>query len=101
MLRSQPSICGYSGTVIAAGGFTGESAAAVVAAGDADLVRFGRHFISNPDLPERLRCNLPLNRYDRSTFYGGDGRDYIDCPTPADLAPAANSLPPAELQTWG
>ena len=79
----------FSGTLIAAGGFTGESAAAIVAAGDADLVAFGRHFLSNPDLPERLRRNLPLNRYDRSTFYGGDGRGYIDYPPYAELAPAA------------
>ncbi len=78
----------FSRALIAAGGFTGESAAAIVAAGDADLVAFGRHFISNPDLPERIRRNLPLNRYDRSTFYGGDGRGYIDYPTHADLAPA-------------
>jgi N-ethylmaleimide reductase len=79
----------FSCTLIAAGGFTGESAAAIIAAGDADLVAFGRHFISNPDLPERLRRNLPLTRYDRSTFYGGDGRGYIDYPTHADLAPVA------------
>src|ERR1700758_3595810 len=79
----------FSRTLIAAGGFTGESAAAVVASGDADFVAFGRHFISNPDLPERLRRNLPLSRYDRSTFYGGDGRGYIDYPTHTDLAPAA------------
>jgi N-ethylmaleimide reductase len=79
----------FGRTLIAAGGFTGESAAATVAAGDADLVAFGRHFISNPDLPERLRRNWPLNRYDRSTFYGGDGRGYIDYPTLAEMAPAA------------
>ena len=79
----------FSRTLIAAGGFNGESAAAVVAAGDADLVAFGRHFIANPDLPERLQRRLPLNRYDRSTFYGGDGRGYIDYPTYADMAPAA------------
>jgi N-ethylmaleimide reductase len=79
----------FSRTLIAAGGFTGESAAAIVAAGDADLVAFGRHFIANPDLPERLRRKLPLNRYDRSTFYGGDGRGYIDYPAHADMAPAA------------
>jgi N-ethylmaleimide reductase len=41
----------FSRAPIAAGGFTGDSAAAIVAAGDADLVAFGRHFISNPDLP--------------------------------------------------
>jgi N-ethylmaleimide reductase len=79
----------FSRALIAAGGFTGESAAAIVGAGDADLVAFGRHFISNPDLPERLRRGLPLNRYDRSTFYGGDGRGYIDYPAHADMAAAA------------
>jgi N-ethylmaleimide reductase len=79
----------FSRTLIAAGGFTGESAAAIVAAGDADLVAFGRHFIANPDLPERLRRKLPLNRYDRSTFYGGDGRGYVDYPTHAEMTPTA------------
>jgi hypothetical protein len=33
---------------------------------------------ANPDLPERLRLGLPLTRYDRATFYGGDARGYID-----------------------
>ena len=79
----------FGRTLIAAGGFTAESAATIVEAGDADLVAFGRHFVSNPDLPERIRRNLPLNRYDRSTFYGGDGRGYIDYPTHADLVPVA------------
>jgi N-ethylmaleimide reductase len=78
----------FSRTLIAAGGFTGESAAAIVASGDAALVAFGRHFISNPDLPERLRRGLPLNRYDRSTFYGGDGRGYTDYPTHAETSAA-------------
>jgi len=70
----------FSRTLIAAGGFTPASAEAVVTFGDADLVAFGRHFISNPDLPERLRQGLPLTRYDRSTFYGGDARGYTDYP---------------------
>ena len=64
--------------MIAAGGFAPDSAEAIVAAGDADLVAFGRHFISNPDLPERIRQGLPLTHYDRSTFYGGDARGYTD-----------------------
>jgi N-ethylmaleimide reductase len=81
----------FSRTLIAAGGFAGESAAAIVAAGDADLVAFGRHFIANPDLPERLRRKLPLNRYDRSTFYGGDGRGYTDYPKYADAGIRPNS----------
>jgi len=35
------------------------------------LVAFGRHFITNPDLPYRLRNHLPLNAYDRPSFFGG------------------------------
>lgn len=70
----------FSRTLITAGGFTPASAEAVVSFGDADLVAFGRHFISNPDLPERIRQGLPLTDYDRSTFYGGDARGYTDYP---------------------
>ncbi|MBB2156796.1 alkene reductase [Gluconacetobacter diazotrophicus] len=68
----------FSGTLIAAGGFDGAGAEAIIRAGDADAVAFGRHFISNPDLPERLRHNLPLTPYDRSTFYGGGAHGYVD-----------------------
>jgi N-ethylmaleimide reductase len=78
----------FSRALIAAGGFTPDSAEAIVAAGDADLVAFGRHFISNPDLPERVRRGLPLNRYDRTTFYGGGARGYVDYP-PAEAASTA------------
>jgi N-ethylmaleimide reductase len=70
----------YPGTIIAAGGFKGDSAEAVLAAGDADLVAFGRDFIENPDLPERLRLKLPLNPYDRPTFFGGTEVGYTDYP---------------------
>ena len=70
----------FRGAIIAAGGFTGSSAEAILQSGDADLVAFGRDFISNPDLPERLRRNLPLSAYDRTTFYGGDARGYTDYP---------------------
>lgn len=55
----------YPGTIIAAGGFKGHSAEGILHAGDADLVAFGRDFIANPDLPERLRHGWPLNPYDR------------------------------------
>jgi N-ethylmaleimide reductase len=62
----------FKGTIIAAGGFDGEKANDILQKGDADLVAFGRHFIANPDLVFRLKNNLPLNAYDRDTFYGGD-----------------------------
>ncbi|WP_207460061.1 alkene reductase [Azospirillum sp. SYSU D00513] len=71
----------FGGPVIAAGGFVKETAERVVAQGSADAVAFGRLFIANPDLPERLRQGAPLNRYDRSTFYGGDARGYVDYPS--------------------
>ncbi|AUT65023.1 alkene reductase [Paraburkholderia terrae] len=70
----------FSGVIIAAGGFDGASAEAIINVGDADLVAFGRHFVANPDLPKRLRRNLPLNEYDRSTFYGGSEFGYTDYP---------------------
>lgn len=76
----------YAGTIIAAGGFKRASAEAILADGDADLVAFGRDFIANPDLPERLRRNLPLNAYDRPTFFGGTEVGYTDYPFYEDEA---------------
>lgn len=70
----------FTGTLVAAGGFEPDTAEAVVESGDADLVAFGRHFIANPDLPVRIKQGLPLNRYDRDTFYTFDARGYTDYP---------------------
>jgi N-ethylmaleimide reductase len=70
----------FNGTIIAAGGFEPETAEKAVEIGIADLVAFGRHFVANPDLPKRIRLGLPLNRYDRSTFYTFDARGYTDYP---------------------
>jgi len=71
----------FKGPVIAAGGFNPETAKASIANGDAGLIAFGRHFIANPDLPRRIEFGLPLNPYDRSTFYGYAARGYTDYPT--------------------
>jgi N-ethylmaleimide reductase len=70
----------FGGPVIAAGGFNAEGAEAILTKGDADLVAFGRHFLANPDLPERLRLDLPLNPYNRATFYYGGAEGYVDYP---------------------
>lgn len=52
-----------------------------VGSGRADLVAFGRPFISNPDLVRRLKLNAPLNPPDEATFYGGSAAGYTDYPT--------------------
>jgi N-ethylmaleimide reductase len=70
----------FQGVLISAGGHTRDSAIEDVAAGTADAVAFGRLFIANPDLPERLRQNAPLNPYHRATFYGGGAKGYTDYP---------------------
>ena len=49
--------------------------------GTADLIAFGRDFISNPDLVERFRMNAPLNAIDTATLYGGGAKGYTDYPT--------------------
>jgi N-ethylmaleimide reductase len=51
-----------------------------VETGEADAVSFGRDYISNPDLFERLRENCPLTPSNKSTYYGGDAEGYIDYP---------------------
>ncbi|KAF9078523.1 FMN-linked oxidoreductase [Rhodocollybia butyracea] len=65
--------------LIVADGFT-RDAALSFAERDGFLIAFGKHFISNPDLPGRLEAVLPLSDYDQSTFYGGDdsGKGYTD-----------------------
>ncbi len=83
----------FRGSIIAAGGFNPATAEATVASGDAGLIAFGRHFVANPDLPKRIEHGLPLNPYDRSTFYAFDARGYTDYPFYD--ASVANPLPAA------
>ncbi|KAF1325795.1 12-oxophytodienoate reductase, partial [Globisporangium splendens] len=70
----------YKGVLMTASGYDRESALKVVADGDADIVAFGRYFISNPDLVKRLHRNAELTEYDVETFYFGDTRGYTDYP---------------------
>ncbi len=53
-------------------------------ANGADLVAFGKPYIANPDLVERLRRNTPLNAPDKATFYGGGAEGYTDYETLAN-----------------
>lgn len=71
----------FKGAIISAGAHDRESGNQAIAAGNADLIAYGRLFISNPDLPKRFEINAPLNPYDRSLFYGGTEKGYTDYPT--------------------
>jgi N-ethylmaleimide reductase len=71
----------FKGTLIVAGGFEAETAARWLREGRADLIAFGRKFIANPDLPERLRVGAPFNIDDPTTYYGGGEKGYTDYPS--------------------
>ncbi len=70
----------YDGVYIANGNYDADRAAAAIMAGDADAISFGRAFIANPDLPERLRVEAELTKPDQATFYGGGVKGYSDYP---------------------
>ena len=70
----------FGGPYIANEGFTAESAQAALDAGWADAVSFGKAFIANPDLVERLRAGAPLNPPVPATFYGLGSEGYVDYP---------------------
>ncbi|MBK1701559.1 alkene reductase [Thiococcus pfennigii] len=76
----------FPGTYIANNGYTRALALAARAEDSADLIAFGRPFIANPDLVERLRRDAPLNTPDEATFYGGDAHGYTDYPFLASAA---------------
>jgi N-ethylmaleimide reductase len=79
----------YQGTLMVNWDYDQEKGNAAIANGDADLVSYGKLFISNPDLPERFKLNAPLNPPDPNTFYGGGEAGYIDYPSLKELQPAS------------
>jgi N-ethylmaleimide reductase len=70
----------FNGLTMANNGYDLELAEKTLREGRADLIAFGRPYISNPDLVERLRRGAPLAKPDKDTFYGGDARGYTDYP---------------------
>lgn len=70
----------FSGKILYAGKYTVERGVRVVKAGWGDLIAFGRPFIANPDLPERIAQGWPLNAVDPATMYGGTDKGYTDYP---------------------
>jgi N-ethylmaleimide reductase len=73
----------FAGTFIASGGFDHERAERVLAEGRADLVAFGRPWIANPDLVERMRDGIALATPDPATFYSPGTAGYTDYPRAA------------------
>ncbi len=71
----------FPGALIFCGGYDAERAEALIAAGTADAVAFGRPYIANPDLVARFAQGAALNAPDASTFYGGADKGYTDYPT--------------------
>jgi N-ethylmaleimide reductase len=71
----------FKGTYIANNGYDLALANKVLNANEADLIAFGKPFLANPDLVERLKRGAPLNAPDKATFYGGGARGYTDYPT--------------------
>ena len=86
-LRSRFKQGNEHGAWIVNNGYTRAMAIETVASGAADLVAFGKPFISNPDLVRRLRDDAPLAALNRDTLYGGGAAGYTDYPA-LELAPA-------------
>lgn len=70
----------YNGTLMINGGFDQDSGNEVIASGNADLVAFGKPYISNPDLVERFENDIELAEWDKDTFYTPGKEGYTDYP---------------------
>jgi len=79
----------FDGPLIVNDGYDAQTAEAVLERGEADLVSFGKLYLANPDLPERVRQGGPYNKPDLSTFYGGGSEGYTDYPTLEEVAQPA------------
>ena len=73
----------YHGTLMINAGFDQEKGNAVIERGDADLVSFGKPYISNPNLVERFAEDAPLTEWDDKTFYTPGKKGYLDYPVEA------------------
>jgi 2,4-dienoyl-CoA reductase-like NADH-dependent reductase (Old Yellow Enzyme family) len=78
----------FGGVYVANEGFTREAAEAVIGAGEADAVAFGKLFLANPDLPRRFGLGAPLNAWNSETFYSDGPTGYTDYPALEEQAAA-------------
>lgn len=70
----------FGGVVIANQGLSAEVATEIINGGGADAVAWGKYFISNPDLPEKIRKGIPFTTFDPTTFYTEGPKGYVDYP---------------------
>ena len=70
----------FAGPLVLNSDYTLDQAQAVLQASVADAISFGRPFIANPDLPERLRTGAPLAEVDSTTWYSQGAEGYVDYP---------------------
>lgn len=71
----------FSGVIVGSGAYTMEKAEMLIHKGYIDAVAFGRNYIANPDLVERLQRHKKLNEQHPESFYGGGAEGYTDYPT--------------------
>ena len=71
----------FQGPFILAGGFDASTAEAALQAGQADLIAFGRPFLANQDLVQRMQAGAAMNALDMATLYTADAKGYTDYPT--------------------
>tara|TARA_R110000744_G_scaffold139335_1_gene250343 strand:- start:971 stop:2095 length:1125 start_codon:yes stop_codon:yes gene_type:complete len=70
----------FGGCIMYAGKYTPEKAVRILTEGKGDIFGFGRPFIANPDLPERIKNKWSLNSVDPTSMYGGTAKGYTDYP---------------------
>jgi N-ethylmaleimide reductase len=75
----------YKGTLLSCGGHSRESGERMLENNEADLIVYGKPFISNPDLVERMKAGASLAEPDKDTFYHGGAKGYTDYPLMKDL----------------
>ncbi|MDP5032857.1 MAG: alkene reductase [Paraglaciecola sp.] len=80
-----------TGVFIANGEFSPQEAGEWIEQGHADAIAFGRLFIANPDLPDRIGNQGPYNEANEDTYYGGGAQGYVDYPTLSKKASALNN----------
>jgi N-ethylmaleimide reductase len=80
-LRAAYEVAGGKAAWMTNNGYDRQMAIDTIDSGKADVVAFGKPFIANPDLVERLKVNAPLNPLDTGKIYGKGGIGYTDYPT--------------------